>query len=64
MLMTDQGEYALRRRDGNPFRDEVLDQLVGQSIPCRGVLHGSTFIMDHWKTTDKSKTDQDDSDGP
>jgi hypothetical protein len=45
MLVTDSGEYKLRRQGGNPFQDPELDKLVGHFIRCEGVLHGYTLIM-------------------
>jgi hypothetical protein len=44
-LLSDRGEYLLRRRGANPFRDPELEALVGRKIICRGVLHDYTFIM-------------------
>ena len=48
MLVTDSGEYVLRRKGGNPFVDPQLVQLVGKEIQCTGVLHGYTLIMSDW----------------
>ena len=48
MLVTDSGEYVLRREGGNPFHDPTLAQLVGKQIQCTGVLHGYTLIMSDW----------------
>jgi hypothetical protein len=44
MLVTDSGEYVLRRLGGNAFRDPELDRLVGQVVRCEGQLHGYTLI--------------------
>lgn len=50
VLRTSKGdEYVLRRAAGNPFRDEVLEQLVGKTITGRGLVTGSNFIMDDWQ---------------
>jgi hypothetical protein len=48
VILTDAGEYVLRRRGGNPFFDEELENLVGKQILCRGDLTGYTFLMDNW----------------
>lgn len=48
ILVTDRGEYVLRRKGGNPFYDEALEELVGKRIRCEGELTGYTFIMTHW----------------
>ena len=44
-LISDRGEYLLRRRGANPFRDPELEALVGHRVICRGTLHDYTFIM-------------------
>ncbi len=44
MLVTDSGEYVLRRLGGNPFRDPELDRLVGKTVRCEGRVHGYTLI--------------------
>jgi hypothetical protein len=48
MLVTDSGDYVLRRLGGNAFRDPELERLVGHSIRCEGRVHGYTLIMSHW----------------
>jgi hypothetical protein len=48
ILVTDKGEYVLRRKGGNPFFDEELENLVGKTIKCEGDLTGYTFIMTKW----------------
>lgn len=48
MLVTDKGEYVLRRKGGNPFSDETLENLVGKQIRCEGDLTGYTFLMTDW----------------
>lgn len=47
-LETPDGSYILRRRGGHPFVDNVLDELVGKTIHCKGILTGHTFIMSEW----------------
>jgi hypothetical protein len=48
ILMTDEGEYVLRRKGGNPFFDEELENLVGKHIRCEGALTGYTLLMTKW----------------
>ena len=47
-LETDEGSFVLRRRGGNPFVDPVLDQLVGKTIHCKGILTEHTYIISEW----------------
>lgn len=49
MLVTRRGEYVLRRPGGNPFRDEVLEGLVGNRLSFVGQLHGQTLIVSSWE---------------
>jgi hypothetical protein len=49
VLFTAEGEFKLRRKGGNPFRDETLDQLEGEEIEGEGILRGNQFIMSAWK---------------
>ena len=51
-LETEEGSYVLRRRGGHPFVDEVLDNLVGKTIHCKGVLTEHTLIMSEWDEID------------
>ncbi len=52
VLETREGDYVLRRKGGNPFRDPDLEALVDHRIKARGHLAGSTLIMDSWKELD------------
>lgn len=47
-LVTDSGEYVLRRHAGNPFRDPVLEGLVGKTIRGEGRLTGTTLVLTGW----------------
>jgi hypothetical protein len=47
-LVTDHGEFVLRRRGGNPFSDPELDKLVGKQISCEGEVVGYTLIISSW----------------
>ena len=47
-------EYVLRRAGGNPFRDEVLEDLVGKTITGSGLVSGQTLIMNDWVVKDGS----------
>jgi len=48
VLITDKGDYILRRSGANAFVDPKLDELVGKSLKCEGTLHGQYFLMDSW----------------
>ena len=44
VLVAPDGEFFLRRFQGNPFADDALDAFVGRRVLCEGVmLAGSTF---------------------
>lgn len=46
MLVTDEGEFRLRRKGGNPFSDPSLDRLVGKRIEAEGTVAGPAFILE------------------
>jgi hypothetical protein len=46
MIVTDDGEYRLRRKGGNPFRDPALERFIGKRIEAKGVIAGPSFIVD------------------
>lgn len=48
VLVTEDGEYKLRRQGGNPFHDEALDPLVGQRIRCECLVREQQIIMTSW----------------
>jgi hypothetical protein len=50
-LVTHSGEYVLRRRGGNPFRDPELEKLVGKRLSCNGFVTGYTLVMSEWRET-------------
>lgn len=53
ILRTGDGkEYVLRRSGGNAFRDEALEELVGNTITGSGLVVGQTFIMKNWTAKD------------
>lgn len=49
VLLTAEGEFKLRRKKGNPFRDEAIEELEGREIEGEGVLRNRLFIMDRWR---------------
>ncbi|MGH7233174.1 MAG: hypothetical protein ACREJU_17715 [Nitrospiraceae bacterium] len=49
VLVTDTGEFVLRRQGGNPFSDPAQDQLVGKTITAEGTVRGTTLIMSDWR---------------
>jgi hypothetical protein len=55
MLVTDAGDYVLRRQGGNAFRDPELDRLVGKTIAAEGVVRGYTLIMSKWHEVSPGK---------
>lgn len=48
-LVTDCGEFRLRRAGGNPFVDPVLERLLGKTIECEGVPRDDTLVMKTWR---------------
>lgn len=53
VLVTDQGAVLkLRRIGGNPFRDAVLDGLVGRQIEVTGRREDSTLYFEQWTVLD------------
>jgi hypothetical protein len=55
VLVTDSGEFVLRRSGGNPFSDTLLDSLVGKSIEVDGVVHGYTLIVSNWSEGEEGR---------
>jgi len=47
-LKTRSDEYVLRRQGGNAFYDPELENLVGKSIRCTGMVTGYTLLMSDW----------------
>lgn len=47
-LVTAAGSFILRRPGGNPFRDPVLEGLVGKQIEGQGRRKGYTIYLDSW----------------
>jgi hypothetical protein len=54
VFVTGSGEYALRRRGGNPFHDPALERLVGKRIRATGVVHAGNLIMSDWAELEPS----------
>jgi len=53
MIRTAEGtKLLLQRRDGNPFADPVMDDLVDKTIEAEGDLTPVSFIMERWRTLD------------
>jgi hypothetical protein len=48
MLETGGGDFRLRRQGGNPFRDPMLDKLIGKRIRFRGRTEGNLLIVSDW----------------
>jgi hypothetical protein len=48
VLVSAEGEWILRRRGGNAFRDPALDALVEREWEFTGERVDTTFIVDSW----------------
>ena len=48
IISSAKGEWKLRRRGGNAFRDEILEGLEGKEIEGDGIIRGGQFILDQW----------------
>ena len=53
-IVSDEGEYSLRRVGGNPFHDSELERLTGKDIRCNGVLSGTTLFISDWAELTRS----------
>lgn len=49
VLDTEEGQYVLRRRGGNPFHDPELEKLAGKTIRGRGDIVGYNFLLTDWE---------------
>jgi hypothetical protein len=49
LLRTGAGNFVPRREGGHPFRDDVLDALVGKTIECEGVAHEYLLVISSWQ---------------
>jgi hypothetical protein len=49
ILVSDEKTHILRRRNGNTFKDPVLDSLVGKTVEVEGDVHDETLHADSWK---------------
>lgn len=56
MLSTDAGEFLLRRPQGNPFVDPILEALVGSRLRCTGDLRGTTLFLSEWSVDGEGPT--------
>jgi hypothetical protein len=48
VLKAPEGTFKLRRQGGNPFVDETLEQLVGKTIECEGVVINGSLFLSKW----------------
>ena len=48
VLVTAEGEFKLQRKGGNPFQDDILDELEGKEIQAEGTLKETRFILSQW----------------
>lgn len=45
-LETSKGSFVLRRRGGNPFYDQSLQDLAGKVVEAVGTIHNYIFMAD------------------
>ena len=48
MLVTEQGDYVLRRPGGQTYQDSELDRMVGMKIAGHGMVHGYLLVLSDW----------------
>lgn len=48
-LETDDGDYHLRRRGGNPFFDPELKKLIGEKVKATGMGNHQLFVASAMK---------------
>lgn len=56
LVTENEDEYKLRRAGGNPFKDAVLEGLVGMTIALEGTEMGATLVMESWEELNQPKT--------
>jgi hypothetical protein len=50
VLVDGEGQaHPLRRTDGNPFKDEVLEGLEGRLLNLQGEHRGASFWVESWE---------------
>jgi len=47
-LITEEGQYVLRREGENPFHDPELQKLVGKTIRCTGFAREYVLKISGW----------------
>jgi hypothetical protein len=55
-LETEEHQYVLRRRGGNPFHDPKLHKLIGKTVQCTGVVDDYTLTISDLKEVDETQT--------
>lgn len=58
LIKTRYGYYILRRQQGNPFVDPVLNRLVGKRVRFEGNVAGSTFLISRFNVLKGSVANQ------
>ena len=53
-LVTNNGDYVLRRQGGNAFSDPQLEQMVGKNIECTGMVIGYTLLVSDCNVIDSN----------
>jgi hypothetical protein len=54
-LETGPNEYVLRRRGGNPFYDEEMHKLAGQTIRCTGEVIDYALLISDWQVLNEEE---------
>lgn len=54
-LETEQKQYVLRRRGGNPFYDEQMQKLVGKTIRCTGDVIDYALLISDWAVLEEGE---------
>ncbi len=49
VIRTEDGEFLLQRVGGNPFRDDVLESLIGKTIRAKGTQRGTSLFITDWE---------------
>ena len=47
-LLTSEGSFKLRRVGGNPFKDDVIESLIGKKISCDGEIQSGQLVFDSY----------------
>ncbi|MGA9754334.1 MAG: hypothetical protein WBV23_04245 [Desulfobaccales bacterium] len=54
-LETENNQYVLRRQGGNPFYDEAMQEIVGKTIRCTGVVVDYALLISDWAVLEEGE---------